>query len=92
MWLQDYSVASENEIQACLNQKPKNWKSVICITTNKVFDNASNAATFYNMKRGNDKILKVCKGKRQSAGKDPITNEKLVWRFYDTINQKVIEV
>lgn len=92
MWLQDYSVASEDEIQTCLNRKPKNWKSVICITTNKVFDNASNAATFYNMKRGNDKILKVCKGERQSAGKDPITNEKLVWRFYDIINQKVIEV
>ena len=44
------------------------------------------------MKRGNDKILKVCKGERKCAGKDPLTGEKLVWRFYNQITHEVMEV
>ena len=27
-------------------------------------------------------ITKCCKGKAKSAGKHPITNEKLVWEYY----------
>ena len=93
MWLDDYEKLSKEEIELyLLVSKPKNWKSIICITTNKIFDNASKASRFYNMKRGNDKILKVCKGERKCAGKDPLTGEKLVWRFYNQITHEVMEV
>ena len=93
MWLDEYNALSEEEIKDyLLKSKPKNWKSVICITTNKVFDNASEGARFYNMKRGNDKILKVCNGERTTAGVDPITGKKLVWRYYNQITNEIIEV
>lgn len=56
-----------------------------------MFKSASEAARFYNMKRGNDKILKVCNKERSSAGHDPITNEKLVWKYYDLVEDKILE-
>ena len=93
MWLQEYRTLSDEEIKTyLLNLTPKNWRSVICVTTNKIFDNASIGARFYDMKRGNDKILKVCKGERLSAGVDPVTGEKLVWRFYDRKSQTIVDI
>ena len=53
---------------------------VICLTTNKIFDSIKIAAKFYNIK-STANICKCCKGKRKSAGKDPITGEKLRWAY-----------
>ena len=93
MWNDIYQNLSESEIEEyILSLKPKNQKSIICITTNKVFDNASIAANFYNMKRGNDKILKVCKGLRRSAGKESDTGLSLVWRFYNPMTKEIQDV
>lgn len=91
MWLQEYQTLTDEEIKLRMLRIPKKWRSVICITTNKVFKSASEAARFYNMKRGNDKILKVCNKERKSAGHDPITNEKLVWKYYDLVEDKILE-
>lgn len=41
-------------------------KKVKCITTGQVFNNASEASRFYNVTACN--ILRVCKGKRKTAG------------------------
>ena len=92
MWLKEYETLTEEEIKLYLLKLiPRKWKSVICITTNKVFNNASEGSRFYNMKRGNSKILDVCNGKRNTAGRDPVTGERLVWKYYDRINQKILE-
>ena len=52
-------------------------KSVICITTNKIFNTAKEGAEYYNC--DNSTIIKCCKGKYKSSGK--YKGEKLVWRY-----------
>ena len=85
IWYEKYKTMSENDIKLFLEtKKHKNWVPVICITTNKIFDSASIAARYYNMKRGNDKILKACKGERRTAGKDPVSGTPLVWKYYNS--------
>lgn len=63
-------------------QKGKNnnqSKSVICLTTNKIFDTIISASKFYNVKR--DYIKDYCNNKRKSAGKLE-DGTQLVWVFY----------
>ena len=52
------------------------------LNTKKVFNSIIEASSYYNLK-SHDGILKCCKGKRQSAGKDFITKEKLQWQYYE---------
>lgn len=56
-----------------------NSKKVICINTGEIFNSISEAARHFNIHQGN--ISKCLKGERQSAGKHPITKEKLKWQF-----------
>ena len=56
-----------------------NSQQIICITTGEVFDSQSAAARFYNIPQTN--ISKCIRGERKSAGKHPITKEKMVWRL-----------
>ena len=87
LWNDLYQKMSNKEVESFLSDlKAKNWKRILCVTTNKVFDNATFAARFYGMKRGNDKILKVCKGERHTAGKDPLTGQPLVWKYYTSLD------
>lgn len=58
-------------------------KSVICITTNRVFGAAAEGGRYYNMLNYSN-IIACCKGKRKSCGKSP-TGEPLVWRYIDII-------
>ena len=54
-------------------------KKVKCITTGEIFNCIKEANEKYNIHCGN--IGQCCKGKLKSAGKHPITGEKLVWEF-----------
>lgn len=56
-------------------------RKVKCVTTNEIFDTLTEAYEEYNVNQGN--ICECCKGKRKSAGKHPITKEKLVWEYVD---------
>lgn len=56
-----------------------NSQQIICITTGEVFDSQSAAARFYNIPQTN--ISKCIRGERKSAGKHPITKEKMMWRL-----------
>ena len=62
---------------------PKNNIKVICLTTEEVFDSIKEASDKYNMYNGSS-ISQCCLpyGKSKSAGKHPITKEKLVWQYY----------
>ena len=52
-------------------------KSVICITTGRIFYSAKEGAEYYNCNQSH--ISSCCKGERKSVGK--YKGEKLVWRY-----------
>jgi len=56
-----------------------NSKKIICLNTREVFSSISEGARHYNTHESN--ISKVLRGERQSAGKHPITGEKLKWAY-----------
>lgn len=70
------------------NVKNKNnpgAKTVICITTNRVFFTVKEAANYYNIDKSG--IVKCCKGKRKNCGK--LSNgTKLVWRYVNYKHNK----
>jgi group I intron endonuclease len=55
-----------------------NSQKIRCINTGEIFNSISEASRKYNVPQPN--ISKCLKGERQSAGKHPITNEKLLWK------------
>ena len=60
-------------------------RKVQCIETGEIFDTVKQAAEWAN--NGNPSIKshisEVCKGKRNTSGRHPITNEPLHWRYVD---------
>ena len=54
-------------------------KSVICLTTKKIFYSTTEGAKYYNIK-STSMIGQCCKGKRNYCGKLP-NNTPLIWRF-----------
>lgn len=89
----DYITMSEIDIKDTLfysnptNKIKHNSKQVICLETNKVFDSIKDAALFYDIKPPN--ISNVLNKPNKSAGKHPITNEKLHWLAYDKYLEKI---
>ena len=64
-------------------------KSVICITTDMVFNTINEASKYYGTHSSN--ITVCCQGKNKSAGKHPATGEKLIWMYYeDYIKEKEV--
>lgn len=78
---------SKERIDKTLKTKRENWKNgkringktVICITTGKIFTSAVLASEYYNIRAA--EIIACCKGKRKSCGK--LNNEKLIWKYYE---------
>ena len=54
-------------------------KEVICITTGEIFNSIKEASVKYNV--NSSYITANCKGRQKSAGKHPITGEKLIWDY-----------
>ena len=54
-------------------------KKIKCITTSENFNSIKEASEKYSVH--NTEIIKCCKGNRKSAGKHPITGEKLKWEY-----------
>ena len=52
-------------------------KTVICLTTKKIFHTAKEGAKYYKCNHGS--IIQCCKGKLKSCGK--YNDEKLVWKY-----------
>lgn len=59
-----------------------NARSVICITTNMIFDTATEATKYYGINQTG--VVDCCKGRQKSAGKLP-DGTKLVWRYITII-------
>ena len=85
-YYEDYLNMSEKELQQSIedaksSKKGSNAyqsKSVICITTGKVFTSAKEGSLYYGI--ANTTIIRCCKGKAKSAGKLP-DGTKLVWEY-----------
>ena len=80
IWYDDYKQMSEDEIKEYIN-KCKNgtlFKSVICTTTNLIFDCATYAGRFYKI--SNSGITACCKFKQKHAGKLS-DGTKLQWLY-----------
>lgn len=58
----------------------KENKKVICLNNNKIFETIRSASSWAV---GGSKICECAKGKRNFAGKDPQTGEKLRWMYYE---------
>lgn len=56
---------------------------VICITTGEIFNSISDAYRWIGYNPNGHTIQDNCKGKQKTAGKHPITKERLTWMFYD---------
>lgn len=58
-------------------------KKVICLNTGEVFVSGSEAAAKYGLHRNS--VNRACNpnGSAKTAGKDPMTNERLKWMYYD---------
>lgn len=59
--------------------KNPNIRKVICVTTGEIFDCIKDAEEKYGV--ANQNITACCRGRQKSAGKHPITKEKLVWEY-----------
>lgn len=66
------------------HRKSKGGKKVRCINTGEVFETMMDAARWCGLKNATQ-IGQICnhKGKQKTAGKHPITGEKLMWEFVD---------
>lgn len=73
----EYNPTFEQNIQLPTRSRP-----IYCITANIHFKNASEAGKWCKL-AGTPRIHEVCRGERNSAGKHPITQEPLKWRYDD---------
>lgn len=55
-------------------------KKVICLETGQIFNSMQEAAKWCGLK-GASSIGECCSGKVKSAGKHPVTKEKLHWKY-----------
>ncbi len=79
--LKDYKRTREHQEKMIESSKKVHCKKIICITTGETFDSIRDAGR--KMKIHNSSITQCCRGKRKSAGKHPITKEKLVWKYLE---------
>jgi len=71
----------ENIIDNALERSKTNNIKIICLTTNKIFNTITEASKEYNI--DDSSIVKGCKGIQSFVGRHSITNEKMVWMYYD---------
>lgn len=76
---------NENSLQKISqHRQSKGGKQVICLNTGEIFPTMMDAARWCGLSNASS-IGQVCNhtGKRKTAGKHPITQEKLQWEFYN---------
>ena len=77
-----------SEIQIINGKKKysKNYNSrkVQCVTTGRKFNTIKEAGEYYLLSNSTiSSITQCCRGKIKSAGKHPVTGEKLKWKYLD---------
>ena len=81
-----YGKHHSDESKQAISEKRqgKGGKKVRCVNTGEIFDCMMDAARWCGLKTSSS-IGQVCNktGKQKTAGKHPITGEKLIWEFVD---------
>lgn len=77
-----YKLYHTKEYDGLHKPRPEQKVPKYCLTTNQIFDGATDAIKYFGLTRGT-KIQSVCRGERQYAGKHPDNGEPLVWQYYD---------
>lgn len=82
----DYN-PKEQQIKSGKNNIKKAYQSngirVICLETNQIFDSCSAAYDWLGYNPNGHSIQDNCKRITLSAGRNPVTNERLHWMFYN---------
>lgn len=68
-----------------MGEKHPRARKVRCINTGEIFNTATEAAQYCSLK-SRSSITLCCKGNKDSAGKHPITGERLHWEYVDVNN------
>lgn len=71
---------NNNPMFAKFGSKNAESKPVLCVNTGIIFESMKLAAKWCGLKNS-PMIGEVCRGKRKSAGKHPVSGEKLKWEF-----------
>lgn len=92
MYLEDYNNKTSDEIKNILI-KGKNsgtfdsrYKKFICVNTGEIFNTTTEIREKYNIRKS--AVCECCRGIRKSAGKHPITGEKMIWMYLDKYEDK----
>lgn len=83
MYADDFRALSKKDQEKALNAEIKyrhHTRAVICVTTNKIFDSAPEAAKYYGLK--DTGIQGCCAGRYKSSGKLE-DGTPMVWMYYD---------
>jgi len=70
---------SESAIERYKNSEHPRNRKVKCTTTGEIFNSIMDASRHYNIHRTT--ISQCCSGTRESAGRHPVTNEKMMWEY-----------
>lgn len=84
-YYEEYIKMNEREITDALDKainygkgsNNKSARAVVLLNTGELFNTMKDASEKYNINSAD--ISSVCSGRRKSAGKHPITNQKLIW-------------
>ena len=82
-WIYFKDINNNIKKEEILNKSRKNdpkERKILCVTTGQVFDNIQKCIDWCGLKSKSGIVL-VCQGKRNFAGKHPVTKEKLQWKY-----------
>ena len=68
----------------------KGAKKVVCLNTLEIFSTLKEASEFANTSTPN--LIRSCKSSQAYAGKHPVTNEKLKWKYYENYELESEEI
>ena len=76
-------ISRNKDISRNKGSKNARARKVQCITTGKKFNTIKEAGEYYGLSQSitGVGITNCCKGKLKSAGKHPVTEEKLIWKY-----------
>ena len=92
MFYEEFLKLNDEEVSERLNNKNryKNTTGYVLLNTKEIFTSLEEAHKKYGANKGS--ISQCCKGKLKSAGKHPITGEKLVWMYLDEYTREIKEI
>ena len=77
----NYGTKKNRQGEKNKNENNPNSHKILCVNTGEIFECVKFAAEKYNISR--QTISHCLNGRQKTAGKNPVTKEKLTWRYYE---------